>query len=120
MKNLNKDIESRSFCPVYLFYGEEAYLKNIYKNRLKNAVLSDGDTMNLTVFEGKDCDPLRIIDQAETMPFFADHRLIIVEDSGFFKTASPELAEYIPRMRRRRSCCLSSGRRTNAGSCTKR
>ena len=87
MKNLNEDIKTRNFRPVYLFYGDEAYLKSVYKNRLKNAVLSEGDTMNLTVFEGKDCDPGRIIAQAETMPFF-----------GFFKSASPELAGYIPQM----------------------
>jgi DNA polymerase-3 subunit delta len=39
-----------------------------------------------------------LIDQAETMPFFAEHRLILVENSGFFKSASPELAEYLPKM----------------------
>ena len=98
MKNLNEDIKTRNFRPVYLFYGDEAYLKSVYKNKLKNAVLAEGDTMNLTVFEGKDCDPGQIIAQAETMLFFADRRLIIVENSGFFKSASPELAGYIPQM----------------------
>lgn len=98
MKNLNEDIRTGSFRSVYLLYGEEAYLKNQYKNRLKQAVLPDGDTMNFSYWEGKGTDVRQVIDQAETMPFFADHRLIMIEDSGFFKNATPELAEYLPGM----------------------
>lgn len=48
--------------------------------------------MNLSVYTGKNVDPKAVIDQAETMPFFADKRLILLEDTGFFKNASPELA----------------------------
>lgn len=32
------------------------------------------------------------------MPFFAEKRLILVEDSGFFKASSEELASYLPSM----------------------
>lgn len=98
MKNLNDDLKNESFRSVYLLYGEEAYLKNMYKNRLRRAILPEDDTMNFSSYEGKGIDVRQIIDQAETMPFFADHRLILVENSGFFKNASPELAEYIPQM----------------------
>lgn len=98
MKSLNEDMKTGSFKPVYLLFGDEDYLKNQYKNRMRDAVLSGQDTMNLSVFEGKGIDVRQLIDQAETMPFFADHRLIVVEQSGFFKNASPELAEYIPQM----------------------
>lgn len=98
MKNLNEDIRTGSFRSVYLLYGEEAYLKNQYKNRLKQAILTDGDTMNFSYWEGKGIDVRQVIDQAETMPFFADHRLVMLENSGFFKNATPELAEYLPGM----------------------
>ncbi|MCC8065575.1 MAG: DNA polymerase III subunit delta [Clostridiales bacterium] len=98
MKSLNEDIKNGSFQHVYLLYGEEAYLKNLYKKKLRDAILPDGGTMNYTSFTGKGIDVKQLIDQAETMPFFADHRLILVEDSGFFKNASPELAEYLPQM----------------------
>ena len=36
-----------------------------------------------------------MIDLAETMPFFSERRLIVVENSGFFKNATPELADYL-------------------------
>lgn len=98
MKTINEDIKSGQFRPAYLLYGEEAYLKVQYKNKLRAAILPEDDTMNLSVYTGKGIDVKQVIDQAETMPFFADHRLILIEDSGFFKNATPELAEYLPQM----------------------
>ena len=83
---------------MYLLFGEEAYLKNLYKNRLKNALVDPEDTINLNLYEGKTISIPAVIDQAETMPFFAEHRLIILENSGFFKNACPELADYLPQM----------------------
>lgn len=96
MKSVTEDIRSSSFKPVYLFYGEEAYLKQQYKNRLRDAILPEGDTINLSIYSGKGIDVKEVIAQAETMPFFAEHRLLLIEESGFFKNASPQLAEYIP------------------------
>ena len=97
MQTLNQDIKERSFRPVYLLYGEETFLVNSYKNRLKEAVLGD-DTMNFSRYEGKGIDVSELIRQADTMPFFAEKRLILVEDSGFFKASSEELASYLPSM----------------------
>lgn len=98
MKSLIEDISSKQFKSVYLFYGEEAYLKTLYKNKLKSAIMDTEDTMNLNIYGGKGINVKEVIDQAETMPFFADKRLILIENSGFFKNASPELAEYIPQI----------------------
>lgn len=95
MKSLNEDLKTGQFKQVYLLYGEEAYLKKQYKERLKKAMTAPDDTMNFSYYEGKDINPREIIDLAETMPFFADRRLIVIENSGFFKNASPELAEYL-------------------------
>ena len=91
-------MKTGSFRQVYLMYGEEAYLKNQYKNRLRKAILQSDDTINFTSYEGRGTDVKQLIDQAETMPFFADHRVIQVENSGFFKNACPELADYLPQM----------------------
>ena len=98
MKTLNEDMKTGQFKNVYLLFGEEAYLKKQYKERLTKALLPEGDTMNYAHYEGKGIPPSELIDLAETMPFFADRRLIVVEDSGFFKNASPELADYVKQM----------------------
>ncbi len=97
MQTLNQDIRERSFRPVYLLYGEESFLKNSYKNRLKEAI-AGGDAMNISSFEGKGADLDEVIRLADTMPFFAEKRLIIIEDSGLFRSAADVLVNYLPSM----------------------
>lgn len=98
MKTLEEDLKSGKFKQVYLLFGDEVYLRNLYKNRLKKALVSEDDTINLNVYEGKGIQIPALIDQAETMPFFAERRLMLLENTGFFKNACPELADYLPSM----------------------
>lgn len=97
MQTLNQDIKDHTFKKIYLLYGEEAFLKNSYKNRLKDAIIGD-DGMNFARFEGKGLDVEELIRLADTMPFFTECRLILVEDSGFFKSASEAIVSYLPSM----------------------
>ena len=98
MQTINEDIKNGTFRRVYLLYGDEDYLKLQYKNKLLRALVTEGDTMNFSRFEGKEAQVPALIDLAETMPFFAEHRVILVEDSGFFKNVAPQLVEYLPDM----------------------
>lgn len=98
MKTIDEDIKNQTFKKVYLLYGEEAYLKQQYKQKLIHALVSPGDTMNYTRYDGKNINPPGVIDVAETMPFFAERRLILIEDSGFFKSSCEVLAQYLPQM----------------------
>ncbi len=95
MKSINEDIKNGQFKKVYLLYGEEAYLRSQYRDRLKAALSGEGDTMNVSTYSGKEVNPSEIIDLAETLPFFTDRRLIILEDTGFFKNGCDSLAEYV-------------------------
>lgn len=94
MKTLAADIKSGNYKKVYLICGEEEYLKLNYKNQFIRAVAGD-DTMNLGIYEGKNFDVNEVIDTAETFPFFAERRLIVMEDTGLFKSGGEELAEYM-------------------------
>lgn len=95
MKSINEDLKSGNIKQLYLLYGEEAYLKKQYRDKLIRACIPEDDTVNYAYYEGKGIHPAELIDLAETMPFFADCRLIVVENSGFFKNAVPELADYL-------------------------
>lgn len=98
MKSLQEDIRQKEFKNVYLFYGEEAYLKQVYKKRMKEALLPDGDEMNFTFFEGKKTEPQEVIQMAQTMPFFAEKRVIFLENTGFFKGQCESLPEYLSQL----------------------
>lgn len=95
MKTIDNDIEAGNFAPIYLLYGEEDYLKRQYRDKLRHALVADDDTMNVSTFEGAGIQTGEIIDLAETMPFFAEHRLILIENSGVFKRSCEELADYM-------------------------
>lgn len=98
MRSLNEDLKTGQLNQVYLLYGEEAYLKKQYKEKFRLALVSPDDTMNYAYYEGKAVNVGEIIDLAETLPFFAERRLIMLEDTGFFKSATPELADYLKNM----------------------
>ena len=95
MQRINEDIKNNTFSQVYLLFGEEAYLRKQYKDKLKNALSAGGDTMNCHYYEGKDISVGEIIDLAETMPFLAERRVIVLENTGLFKSGGEALAEYL-------------------------
>lgn len=95
MKNIQEDIKSGNFKSAYLLCGEEAYLKVQYKNKLLKALNPDDDTMNFNHYEGRNIDVKELIDLCETMPFFADRRVVLLEDTRFFKNKCDELADYM-------------------------
>ena len=95
MKTIDNDIKNGQLKKVYLLYGEERYLIRQYRDKLKKALSSPDDTMNFSSFEGADINVKEIIDLAETLPFFADQRLILIEDSKLFQKGGDELGEYL-------------------------
>lgn len=98
MKRLKEDLKSGQLNQVYLLCGEEAYLKKYYKNELRKALVSPDDTMNYAYYEGKGIAVNEVIDLAETLPFFSERRLIMMENTGLFKSSAPELADYLKEM----------------------
>lgn len=97
MKNIKEHIKTHQFKPVYLLYGSESYLKKLYRDKLVTAILGEMDEMNYNHYDGKGIDVSNVIGIAETLPFFREKRVIVLENSGFFK-ASSDLADYIKEM----------------------
>ena len=85
MSIIDEDIKSGKLNHIYLIYGEESFLRKQYKERLKKALSPEEDSMNYSYYEGKEISAGEIIDLAETMPFLAERRTIIIENSPFFK-----------------------------------
>lgn len=94
MKQIKQHIKENAFSQVYLLFGQEDYLKRLYREKLRNAILSPEDTMNFSYFEGKDFPVHEFVSIAHTVPFFSERRLILVENSGCFKNQS-DLPDYI-------------------------
>lgn len=94
MDKLRQDIKTGQFENAYLLFGQETYLLQQYKNRLKSAIIGN-DTMNYSLYSGKSIDLQEVRALAVTLPFFADRRLIMIEDSGLFRGSNDEWAELV-------------------------
>lgn len=95
MKTINEHIRKNEYKRVYLLYGEEAYLRHQYRDKLLQAICPEADDMNISRFEGKGISTVEVADIAETLPFFAERRLIIIEESGWFKHGTDGFEERI-------------------------
>lgn len=95
MQRINQDIKTGQFQQMYLLTGEEDYLINQYKNRLSQALLGEGDAMNLTSFLGREAEPAAIMEMAQTLPFLSEKRVIVLENTGLLKGSQDALAEFL-------------------------
>ncbi len=95
MRRLLEDIKAKSFKLAYVLYGKEDYLRKQYKDKLVEALLDPEDSMNIHYVQGKNIDIAKLIDLSETMPFLSERRVIVVEDSGFFKSNADALVSYL-------------------------
>lgn len=98
MKVIKEHIKKGSFKRFYLLYGSEEYLKKLYRDKIRTAIINDGSDINYSYYEGKDIEPDKLMQAAMTLPFFAELKLIVVEKSGLFKAQSnlPELLNDTP------------------------
>ena len=102
MKELNAALKSGKLDRVYVFSGAEVYLIHAYEKRLIAAAMEGGDAeVNVSLFEGEGQTVSDIISAAETVPFLAPRRLIILKNTGLLQTgkkdASDKLADYLPK-----------------------
>ncbi len=96
MTIINSHIKAGEFKRVYLLFGDETYLVQQYKDKLVNALTDVEDTLNFSKFVGEGSDPTEMISFCQTMPFFADRRVVLVSGSGLFAKSNDYLADNIP------------------------
>lgn len=87
---LKKEVKSGAIRNIYLFYGEEDYLKEVYCKRIEDIILDDAlkDLNKIVLQEEKDIS--KIIDICETMPCFSEKKLVVLKNSSFFKASKKE------------------------------
>ena len=95
INTLNEHIKSGNFSRIYLLTGTEGYFISQYKASLIEALTTPGDTMNYNVFKGEKVRAEDIASAISTMPFFSDHRTVLVEGTGLLAKASDTLLDVI-------------------------
>ena len=85
MKQIKQHIKENKYLPFYLIYGTEDYLIKLYRDKLKFAMGFESADLNYSYFEGKGFEISELVSIAHTLPFFAERRLIVVQNSGLFQ-----------------------------------
>ena len=93
LTQLKKELDGGTIRRLYLLYGSERYLIRQYRDLLLSRVMNEGDTMNFSSYHGTKVDIPTILSDAGTMPFLAERRVVLVEESGFFTKAADELTD---------------------------
>ena len=85
VEELNKQIKTGMFKPVYFFYGDEQYLLSHKVSAMEKKLVTKGmEDFNRLCFEGKKTDLEAVLEAAEQFPQMSDKKVVIVKNSGFF------------------------------------
>jgi len=88
---LKQDITAGSIGQLYLFHGEEAYLRDYYLEQMKKALLPDGlESFNYHTIDGKSCTPQRLLELVDKLPMMSQRTMIVVSDYDLFKAGEEE------------------------------
>ncbi|MFI3249652.1 MAG: DNA polymerase III subunit delta [Eubacteriales bacterium] len=80
-KTLKNDIKENKIQSLYLFHGEEGYLKRFYLSAVKKALIQQGfEDFNYHVIDTKDFSVQGLQDEIDALPMMAERSLIVVSD----------------------------------------
>lgn len=93
---LKKDLSANSPGQLYIFHGEETYLRDFYLNRLKEQILTGGmGTFNLHEIAAKEMSPHALEQAIDCLPMMAERTLIMVTDFDLFRAGEKDREGYI-------------------------
>lgn len=79
---LAKDISGGKFSNVYMIFGDDAYLKNYYANKIIEKSYDGDPFFNLQKFE-ENCDLQDVYDAVNQYPMMADSKCVVLSDYDF-------------------------------------
>ena len=86
LSELKAALRRESPANLYIFYGDEDYLRDYYLTELRKKTVADGmESFNLHIFQGKDLDIQTLSEAVEAVPMMSDRSLVLVYDWDLFK-----------------------------------
>lgn len=86
---LKQDLKANKTERLYLFFGDEDYLKDLYVKRIFSLIPDDSfSEFNKITIDAKTADLIEISDALSSFPMMSDKKVVLIEDSGVFKKAT--------------------------------
>ncbi|NLA95895.1 MAG: DNA polymerase III subunit delta [Clostridiaceae bacterium] len=92
-RETGRDLERSVDRPAYILTGEELFLVRLVRDRIVAALVSPGaEAMDLVRMTGdgkpSSIDTVRLLAEMATPPFLSAHKVILIDQSGFFSTTA--------------------------------
>ncbi|MGI5824100.1 MAG: DNA polymerase III subunit delta [Bacillota bacterium] len=90
---IKNDVAAGKIAPAYVFYGAERFLLDSALDYLIEAIAPEGSaSFNLDKVDGNNTNLREIVGLCNMLPFFAEKKLILVENAHWFATAKKNSA----------------------------
>lgn len=90
-KDIFNKIEKGDIKNLYLIYGKEKYLLDIFLKKIKKKYIDKNfEELNCVVLKGERANLQKLKEAEETMPFMSEKKIIIVEDLNLLTGKSSE------------------------------
>ena len=95
-QQLKKDIAEGTLKTIYIFHGEETYLREYYLNQAAKKLVPVGfEEFNYHKVEGKGLSVQRLTELVEAMPMLSERTLVQVVDFDIFKLGEEQRKAFI-------------------------
>lgn len=90
-RQLKKDIAGGTLGSLYIFHGEEAYLRDYYLGQMKEKLIPAGmEGFNYHLMQGKGLSIQKLAENVDALPMMSPRTLIVVNDYDLFKAPEGE------------------------------
>ena len=97
LKRLKSELAAGAPGRLYLFYGEEGYLKRHYLRELRQLCQGAFPEFNVILLDGEQVSVQSLSDAVDSVPMGSERKLVIVRDYNLMQPAGP-MKEYLPQL----------------------
>lgn len=84
------DLAAGTLGTVYIFYGEESYLREYYLTKMRGKLAGTFESFNFHKLEGKSLTAQALAETVEALPVMAERTMVQVVDWDLFKLAEEQ------------------------------
>ena len=90
-QQLKKDLKAGTIGSLYIFHGEEAYLRDFYLDQMREKLIPAGmESFNYHLLQGKGLTVQKLAETVDALPMMSPRTLLVVTDYDIFKAPEGE------------------------------
>ncbi|MDE7246201.1 MAG: DNA polymerase III subunit delta [Oscillospiraceae bacterium] len=94
-QKMQADLKAGTLGTVYIFYGEESYLREYYVAEIKKSLTAGSEAFNFHKLEGKGLTVQALTETVEAMPMMSERTMVQVVDWDLFKLSEEQRTAFI-------------------------